>query len=243
MVGERGMAAIGAALIAVAASACAGDGRNEPAGPEERAAGAAAQALVPAYCILNAHTDNGTVHFQGPDWLLSSSEGLGPQQLSVRVSQYVQPAVSTTGNFTLDATGVSNAVGYNMAERYEIIGGARLDVATFAFQRLEAYTAYQRTIWEIRDGACEAILGYGASFRPIGVYFRTVNTSDTWIPDLGVTLVGPVAVDPSALVPAGPGAVLPPGGSGGAAGPSDAGAGDAGAGDAGPSDAGAADGG
>jgi hypothetical protein len=219
---------LGAALMSGAVSACA-EGSDD--------IGAAAQATTPAYCIVNAHTDSGTIHFQGPNWLISSSEGVGPQELDIRVRAYVQPAISSTANFELDPSSVSTAVGYNLAERYEILGGARVNVANLAFQRLEAYPAFQRTIWEVRDADCNAVLGFGATYRPIGVFFRVVDTSDLTIPDVGVYWVGPLAVDPGGVAPVGPGSGavqgVPSTGSGGG--------GDAGAEDAG--DAGAADGG
>lgn len=185
-------------------------------------ADSASQAWTPTHCILNAHTDNGTVHFQGPNWLLTSSEGLGPQSLNVVIQQTVQPAISASETFKLDPSSISEAVGYSVTERYDVFGGATLAVPRMAFQRLEAYTAYQRTVWEIRDASCDVVLGLGASFRPIGVFFRTVNTSDVWIPDVDVYVVGPAPVYSGIGVP-------PP--------PPDAGAGDAG--DAGAGDAGA----
>lgn len=204
--------------------------------PEEEAEpGAVAQASSDAYCILNAHTDDWTIHFQGPNWLLSSSQGLGPQDLDVRVQHFVQPAISASSTFQLDAAKLSSTVGYNVAGLVEVIGGARRSVPSYAFERLEAYTAYQRTFWEIRDASCNTLLGTGASFRPIGAFFRVVNSSDSRLPDTDVTLVGPIGVG---AIPVGPPAGVtapppPPPRAGGDAGTGDAGTGDAGTGDAG----------
>jgi hypothetical protein len=147
-------------------------------------AGAVSQAQA-AYCVLDAHTDVGTVHFQGPDWLLASSEATGPLELNVRVQQYVQPALSTTVEVNLDPAAISKAVGYSLAERFEIQGGARRALQSGVRQRLEAYAAYQRTVWEIRDADCVVPLGMGASFKPIGVYFRVVDAAGITLPDLG----------------------------------------------------------
>jgi hypothetical protein len=183
----RNPVVLAAALIAGATPACA---RSREAAPDEET-GAAAQPQAVAYCVLDAHTDVGTVHFQGPDWLLSSSEALGPLELNVRVQQYIQPAMSTTDEIKLDPATLSNAVGYNMAQRFEIQGAGRQALSKGELKRMEAYTAYQRTIWEIRDADCAVPLGMGASFMPIGVYFRVVDATDVTLPDLGAYVVAP----------------------------------------------------
>ena len=175
-----------AGLLAGSISGCAWG----PGADLEETTRAAAEAQTTC-CVLNARTDLGTVHFQGPDWLLSSSEALGPLELNVRIQQYVQPAMSTSVDVTLDPSILSDAVGYNMAERYELQGGARHALAQGELKRLEAYTAYQRTAWEIRDATCAVLLGTGASFKPIGVYFRVVNAESITLPDLGFSAVSP----------------------------------------------------
>ena len=65
------------------------------------------------------------------------------------------------------------------------------DNAEALHKRLEAYAAYQRTVWEIRDADCLVPLGTGASFKPIGVYFRVVDAEDIALPDPGFCTVGP----------------------------------------------------
>ena len=185
----------GVALVGGSIAACAPDRSAGPAEP----VGVASQEQAPAYCVFNAHTDVGTVHFQGPDWLLTSSEGRGPLELDVRVEQYVQPSVSTSVDVKLNPSTLSKAVGYNMAERYLLQGAARQSLMGPELKRLEAYTAYQRTVWEIRDASCAVPLGAGASFRPIGLYFRVVLAADITLPQVGVHLV-----TPGDAIPAGP---------------------------------------
>ena len=233
-------AALGAALLATAA--CSADRRGDPAGamPREDPASTEEAATV-VYCVINAHTDPGTVHFQGPDWLLSASEGRGPQQLNVRIDEYLQPVVSTSGSFKLDPSALSTSVGYSMGARYQLQASGGVTVSSGAFRRLEAYTAFQRTIWEVRDASCTTVLGRGASFKPIGVFFQVVSASSVALPDLGVYVAGSVDEGP-AVVPWGTGPATA--GDGADAGGNDGGedAGDASdAGDAG--DAGAGDGG
>jgi hypothetical protein len=188
----RNPVSLAAALAAGSVVSCAA---SRTAGPGE-ALGAAAEPQAATYCVLDAHTDRGTVHFQGPDWLITSSEALGPLELDVRVQQYVQPALSTSTDVRLDPSTLSRAVGYSMAERYEIQGAARRALETGEHKRLEAYTAFQRTIWEIRDASCAVTLGTGASFKPIGVYFRVVDATDVALPEIGGYVVGPSGAFP-----------------------------------------------
>jgi hypothetical protein len=112
------------------------------------------------------------------------------------VQQYVQPAMSTTVDVKLDPATVSKAVGYSMAERYEIQGGARRSLDVGQRKRMEAYTAYQRTVWEIRDASCVVVLGMGASFKPIGLYFRVADAHDVALPVVGFSGVTPGGTTP-----------------------------------------------
>lgn len=189
----RAPTALSAAVIGGSIAACS---PGPAAGPEEETgAGSQAQAT---YCLINAHTDVGTVHFQGPDWLLSSSQARAPLEIDLRIESYVQPAVSTTTDIKLDPDTISKAVGYRMAERYRVMGGARFTPSmTIGSERLEAYTAYQRTVWEIRDASCAVPLGMGASFKPIGVYFRVTFAASIALPEIGVVV-------PGGAVPEGP---------------------------------------
>jgi hypothetical protein len=217
-----------AGVIAILASiaSCA---RELPAGPQ---LGASDDALEVDYCILNVHTDEETVHFEGPDWMIASVEGAGPLNLDLRVLKFLIPTMSTTGHYKPKESTVSTAVGYSMQERYGVNDYTRLAVNTGTFQRVEAYADFQRTAFEIHDAGCGALLGTGASYRPIGVYFRAVDATDVALPDIGVHLCVPVDEGPPPPPP-------PPAGSAQAdAGPKDAGPKDAGPKDAGPKDAG-----
>jgi hypothetical protein len=167
---------------------------------------ATSQESTTAYCILNAHTDNGTVHFEGPKWLLASSEGASPLLIELRVLKFILPAMSTTGNYKPDPSAVSTAVGYSMTERYGVEDFTRVTIATARFQRVEAYPAFQRTIWEIRDADCNVPLGAGASYKPIGVYFKVVTTTDVALPDVGVHVIDVLDDGSGLVVPGGPAA-------------------------------------
>src|SRR5262249_28922249 len=61
---------------------------------------------------------------------------------------------------------------------------AKLDEGKF--MRLEAYTAFQKTTWEIRDASCNVYLGSGITYKPIGIYFELRNIVDVGLPDVGI---------------------------------------------------------
>ena len=176
---RRAGAALGVMALVGAGTSCQEAGE---------ALGETSEAVTTAYCLLNVHTDEGTVHFEGPDWLLASGEGRGTDAMAidVRVLDFVQPAMSSTTTAKPTASSVSTAVGYSLTARYGVNDFSRLTVATGAFQRLEAYPTFQRTVFEIRDASCSAVLGTGAAYRPIGVFFKTVFTEDVPLPDVGV---------------------------------------------------------
>lgn len=182
-----------AVFAAVAVMGCSPEGRGEPAGAAElgppEPVGAASGAVTGAYCILDARTDEGSFHFEGPRWLLGSGEGKGPMIIEVRLQSFVLPAMSTTTTHKPDPSVVSAAVGYNMTEWYGLFEFTRVDIEARRFQRVEAYPAFQRTVWEIRDADCNVFLGMGASYKPIGVYFKVVNSVDVALPDVGVRVL------------------------------------------------------
>lgn len=197
-----------AAIIVGSGVTCAVDWPGEPPSaadlgePEHVVAGS--QKVTGSYCILNPHTDNGTIHFEGPNWLLASSEGASPLLIDLRVVKFILPATSTTGNYKPDASAVSNAIGYSITERYGVDDFTRVTVATARFQRVEAYPVFQRTVYEIRDADCNVLLGAGAAYKPIGVYFKVVTTTGVTLPDVGVRVVESLDDGPSSVVPGGP---------------------------------------
>jgi hypothetical protein len=219
--------------IVASMAACSADrptGAAPAADPKATSAlGAVSDPLVIDYCLLNVHTDEGTVHFEGPDWLLASVEGAGPLNLDLRVLEFIIPTMTTTGHDKPKASTVSTAVGYSMQERYGVNDYTRLAVTTGTFQRVEAYPDFQRTIFEIHDASCGALLATGASYRPIGVYFRAVYAADVALPDVGVHVYVPV--DDGTTTPA-----QPPSADAGSA-PADAAPADAAPADAAPADA------
>ncbi|APR76314.1 Hypothetical protein A7982_01661 [Minicystis rosea] len=184
--------------------------------------GEAALADATGYCISNVAVDPVTIHFQGQQWLIGAAEGRGPRDLSVDVSEFIQPQISTNTSVKLDPNAVSDAVGYSVAARYQVRALSSITVSTGIFQRLEAYASYQRSDWEIKDAACLVHLGFGSTFKPIGVYFETVGGTNIALPDPGVYVPAPTIGGGLALGPAEPV-------DGGAAEPSDAGAPDSGA--------------
>jgi hypothetical protein len=181
-------------------------------GPD--ALGVAASAQGVGYCITNVHTDVPTIHFRGQRWLIAAAEGLGPRDLDVDVTEFAQPQISTNTSFKPGVDDISNAVGYSVTTRYQVSASSRVTVNTGVFDRLEAYIAFQRAVWEIRDAGCGVHLGVGASYKPVGVYFQTVEALDLGIQDPGVYALGPDCIGPTCLPvvpPPGQGAP-PPGG-------------------------------
>jgi hypothetical protein len=138
------------------------------------------------YCVLNVHTDEETVHFEGPTALLASTEGAGPLKLDVRILDFLIPTVSVTGHHKPKEGTLSTALGYSVQDRYGVDAFTRLDVATGSFQRVEAYANYQRTIFGVFDASCSTFLETGAVYRPIGVYFKAVDAADVAFSDVGV---------------------------------------------------------
>jgi hypothetical protein len=211
-------AAFCAAIIVASGVACAVDWPGERPSSADRGESehvvSGAQKATSSYCVLNPHTDKGTVHFEGPDWLLASAEGASPMMIELRVLKFILPATSTTGNYKPDASTVSNAIGYSITERYGVEEFSRVTVATARFQRVEAYPAFQRTIYEIRDADCNVLLGAGAAYKPIGVYFKVVTTTDVALPDVGVRVVESLDDGSIFVVPGGPAADAGPGDAG-----------------------------
>jgi hypothetical protein len=188
-------------VVVTALAAIAACAEDRPTGaPVEL--GAAADSLTVDYCLLDVHTDDGTIHFEGPDWLLASVEGAGPLNLDLRELDFLIPTVTTTGNDKPKASTVSAAVGFSVQDRYGVNDYTRLAVASGTFQRVEAYADFQRTVFEVHDASCGAFLGTGAAYRPIGVYFRAVYAEDVALPDFGVHVYVPVDDGPPP-VPAG----------------------------------------
>ena len=187
---------------------------------QEDTARAESDSVTAAYCILNAHTDQGTFHFEGPNWLLTSAEGWGPQQLFVRVFHYVQPVIATSDRLQPNPAGVSKAVGYSLSEFHEVISGTGTTLKAGVFQRVEAYASFQRTIWEIRDASCTTPLGIGASYKPTGAYFKVVDAGEVALPDPGLFVFQTQPDVGTVMVPAVPPvAARPPGGPPGPPGP------------------------
>jgi hypothetical protein len=143
------------------------------------------------YCISNVRVDANTIHFFGHRWLIGIAEGAGPRNLSLEITEAVAPEVSvqTETGLEVDPGDISEAVGYSVATSFEVAASSTIEVAEDEFRRLEAYTSYQRALWEIHDAACGARIGVGASYKPVGVYFQTVEGASFLLPDPGVHVV------------------------------------------------------
>jgi hypothetical protein len=184
-------AGLGALTILASGAACT---RDLSAGSADL--GVAAEGDEIDYCILNVHTDEETVHFEGPTALLGSVEGAGPIQLDLRLLDFLIPTVTFSGKHVPKESTVSRAIGHSLQERYGVDEFTRLSVAEGQFQRVEAYANYQRTVFDVFDSGCTTFLGTGAAYRPIGLYFKAVLTGDDCLPDIGVHVCVPVP-DPS----------------------------------------------
>jgi hypothetical protein len=170
----------------------------------DRGLGGAADPLVGAYAIAGVRASPGTVHFSGLPALLDSAEGMGPMVVTTNVGVFILPAMSTTVT-GLDRKSVARAVGYNLSERHDVIA---VSTATFDkndSERLEAYGAFDQTLWEVQDPASGALLGTGASFNPSGVFFQTVPAYHVPLPDMGLFTVVPGCENLACTLPPGPG--------------------------------------
>src|SRR5262245_20024149 len=105
-------------MAACLGTGCAERPRGEPGaqmppgGPSEpEDIGSSAAALGGTYCIINARVASGSFHFDGPNWLLTSAEGYGPQTLTVTVHHTVWPQISTTLKPKPNVDDISTAVG------------------------------------------------------------------------------------------------------------------------------------
>jgi hypothetical protein len=181
----------------------------------------AQESLVGTYCIFNARIAPGSFHFDGPTWLLDSAEGQGPRSLDLSISSFVQPQISTNTTAKPGPDDVSEAVGYSVTTRFQIQASSSIDVDAMHYQRLEAYTAFQQTYFEIRDPACAVIVGAGSAYKPIGIYFQTRNAFDVSLPDVGIYTFPPPVI-PVVPLPGGAGGAGSAGGSDGAGGSSSA---------------------
>jgi hypothetical protein len=153
--------------------------------PPDGGLGAAGDPLVGAYCVSDVRASPGTVHFTGLHWLLNSAEAAGPIVLTVTIGTFVQPAMATTVT-GVEPEDVSRAVGYSMSARRDLLAFSAQTLARGESSRLEAYTAFEESFWEVRDAQCAAVLGAGASFNPSGVFFQTVDAYHLGLPDTGL---------------------------------------------------------
>jgi hypothetical protein len=288
--------------------------------------GEGSAALAGTFCIVNPQLAPGSFHFEGPNWLLDSAEGLGERSLDLAITSFVQPMISSTTTAKPGPDDVSQAVGYSVTLRFQVqafqghlcsgnrasfawnfmrrsttkrlgtatvrertraatvrertpgdppstgqdaawkgpLADARgsgplahargstcfcssraisgdleragfqvqassgIDVPAMRYQRLEAYTSFQKTVFEIRDLTCSTVLGLGSAYRPIGVHFETRDAFDVAMVDVGIYTIAPAVVVP---LPVGPGVVEGVGGAGGTSGSEGGGPADAGAGD------------
>lgn len=203
-----------AAMAAVLALGC-----DRPATSSGDVVAEAHEALVGTYCIFNARIAPGSFHFDGPTWLLDSAEGLGPRSLDLAITSFVQPQISTNTTAKPGPDDVSEAVGYSVTTRFQIQASSGIDVDAMHYQRLEAYTSFQQTYFEIRDPTCAVIVGTGSAYKPIGIYFQTRNAFDVPVADVGIYTFPPPVI-PVVPLPGGAGGAGSSGSAGGAGGSS-----------------------
>lgn len=166
--------------------------------------GAAVDPLVAAYAIAGVHQSPISVHFSGLPWLLNSAEATGPMVLTVHVGNFVLPTMTTTVSGVAPDV-VSRAVGYSLSERHDLYAVSSATLEAFRSSRLEAYSSFEETSWEVVDCASGAILGTGSSFNPSGVFFQTVPALHVALPDMGLFTFVPGCEDLECLPLPGPG--------------------------------------
>ncbi len=170
----------------------------------DRELGTAADPQVGAYAIAGVRTSPGTVHFTGLPWLLDSAEGAGPLVVTTNVGTFVMPAMTSTMT-GVDPDKVSQAVGYSLFERHDVIAVSSATLTNLETSRLEAYASFVETLWAVTDASSGALLGAGASFNPSGVYFQTVPGDHVPLPDMGLITFVPGCEDSACARSPGPG--------------------------------------
>jgi hypothetical protein len=172
--------------------------------PPDLELGTAADPQVATYAIAGVRTSPGTVHFTGLPWLLDSAEGTGPLVVTTNVGTFVMPAMSTTVT-GVDPDKVSQAVGYSLFERHDVIAVSTATLTDYETSRLEAYASFVETSWAVADASSGALLGAGASFNPSGVFFQTVPADHVPLPDMGLITFVPGCEGLACTLPPGPG--------------------------------------
>jgi hypothetical protein len=162
--------------------------------------GRAVEGQIKSYAIAGVRASPGTVHLTGLPWLLNCAEGTGPLVVTTHVGTFVQPMMSTTVT-GVSPDAVSQAVGYSLWSRHDLLAVSSASFAPFESSRLEAYASFVQTCWEVKDAASGALVGTGASFDPCGVYFQTVNASHVALPDEGIFDFLPACALPGGPVP------------------------------------------
>jgi hypothetical protein len=173
--------------------------------------GAARQQFCFGPAITNVLVDPVLYHWEDPDHLLEAAEGFGPRTVGLDVAVSVSPTVTvvitrtpssgTSGGgaggsdsagemlkLLGDAT-LSTSLGYSESQVFTLDASSSVLVGVNEYARLEAYTDFQRSTWNVVGPGC---LGAGVSYKPVGVYFKTCTVL------AGCPFVtGPTSVAPS----------------------------------------------
>jgi hypothetical protein len=197
-----------AAMLAISSGACS-DSRDAPRATAGDGAdfGAAQQAYCSSHSIVNVVVAPGTYHWEDPGHLLNSAEGFGPRTITINVSNSLSPSASESSTYTPSDSEISTSVGYDISATFQIDAATSVFVPFGAYARVQAFATFEMTTWDIVGTNCVGApdTGTGASFKPVGVYFKTCEAIDC---SLGGGVVG------GPPIPSGPGA----GGSGGSSG-------------------------
>ena len=145
-------------------------------------------AATAAWCsglyVAHAVRRSGTLLFISPETLAASTDGWGPQALTLGVEHDFSPQVTYERSPSLskqknDITkSLSATVGYSVTSSIDLEASTSVLVPTDAYYRLEAYPEYDVVDWQLRSDACgpqpDTLVTTGTVYRPIGIHFRVL---------------------------------------------------------------------
>lgn len=143
-----------------------------PGTRDAEAVGRAVEAFGPGYYIGSVVVDPATYHYVTPNELLTTAEGAGPRTLDITVAASVSPTITFTGTRSPAHTELSAALGWDVSKSIELTADTSVLVPVNAYARIEAYPTYQKSTWTM-VGFGQVPVGYGTTYKPVGVYFAT----------------------------------------------------------------------
>lgn len=176
-------------LLVLLGAACDGGEAAEPTAGG--GIGTAVERWCTGYYVTNVVARDGVVFFVSPEHLMQTTEGWGPQALSLNVDRGYSPQVSyeQSPSVSLDRNMVTKSLqaslGFSLAESINLDASTVVLVPTGAYYRIEAYPEYQVINWDLLVASCgptfDRVLTTGTVYRPVGVYFRVmVHVGGEW---------------------------------------------------------------